>query len=216
MHIFLDESGNFTKHDDGQYFVVGTFTVGEQRRTDKKMRAWFRKKFPKKMRGQNEIKWSQSGISDELRLRTIKKIAKLDVRIRYGFLLRTNIPVDFRRKGKIESGLLYMHIIGEILKRYLPIDEKEIHIFCDKRQLKGITKQEFELAIKNQMMTLCSPGTLVHVEMIDSATNGNMQIADWIAGAMARHLEKGRLGEECYKNLKNNFLDAGIEFFATQ
>lgn len=49
--------------------------------------------------------------------------------------------------------------------------------------------------------------------MIDSTANVNIQIADWISGALARYLEKGSLGEDCFKILKNNFLDSGKEFF---
>lgn len=214
MHIFLDESGNFTKHNHEEYFVIGSFTVGDQRRTDKEFRKWFRTKFPKKMRGQSEVKWSAAGISEDLRLRTLKHIAKLDVRIKYGYLLRSRIPSSYRnKKNKIDSGVLYTNIVGEVLEQYLPTDEKEIHIFCDRRSLKGMTKQDFESAIIAKLLPYCSPDTLIQVEMIDSVTNGNMQIADWISGALARYLEKGRLGEDCYKIFKNNFLSEGKEFF---
>lgn len=48
MFIFLDESGEFTKHNDEQYFVVGSFTIGDQRRTDRSFRAWIQAKFPRK------------------------------------------------------------------------------------------------------------------------------------------------------------------------
>ena len=215
MYIFVDESGQFTKHNHEEYFVIGSFTVGNQRRTDKAFRAWLRTKFPRKMRTQSEIKWSQSGIDDELRLRTLKRIAELDVRIRYGFLLRNNIPSDYRRKGKIESGLLYTNIIGEILEQYMPINDQEVHIFCDQRPLKGMTKGSFERAIRARILPLCAPDTLIQVEMIDSSSNANMQIVDWISGAMARYLEEGNLGDKCYKILKNNFLDIGREFFST-
>lgn len=213
MYIFLDESGQFTKHNHEEYFVIGSFTVGDQRRTDKAFRSWFRTKFPKKMRNQSEVKWSQSRISDDLRLRTIKHIAKSDIRIRYGYLLRSGIPNNFRRKGKIESGLLYTGIVGEILEQYLPTNEKEIHIFCDRRHLKGMKKQDFESSIVNKLLPLCSPGTHIQVQMIDSVSNANIQIADWISGAIARYLERGKFGEEYYKILKNNFLGDGKEFF---
>lgn len=213
MYIFLDESGQFTKHNHEQYFIVGSFTVGDQRRTKKAMRSWFSTRFPRKMKTQSEIKWSASGITDNLRLRTLKHIAKLDVRVRYGFLLRKNIPSSYRRKGKIESGILYTSIIGEILEKYIPTDEKEIHIFCDRRSLKGMTKKDFEKIIKGRLLPLCPQGTLVQVEMIDSTANANMQIADWVSGALARYLEKKPLGEDFYKILKNNLLDSGTEFF---
>lgn len=214
MHIFLDESGNFKKHDHQEYFVIGSFTVGDQRRTDKAIRKWFHTKFPRVMRNQSEIKWSATGLSDDLRVRTIRHIAKLDVRIKYGFLLRNNIPSHFiNKKNKIDAGILYTNIVGEVLEQYLPTDDKEIHIFCDQRHLKGMTRQQFESAIGAHLLPFCSDGTLIQVEMIDSTSNGNMQIVDWISGALARYLEKGNLGEEYFKILKNNFTSEGKEFF---
>lgn len=214
MYIFLDESGNFTKHNHEEYFVIASFIVGDQRRTDKAFRAWCHTKFPKKMRTQSEIKWSTTGIDDKLRLRTLKYIAGLDVRIRYGFLKRINIPSTYRNKrNKIDSGTLYTNIVGEVLEKYLPTDDKEIHIFCDRRSLKGMTKRQFESSIRARLLLYCTPDTLVQVQMIDSTTNGNIQIVDWIAGAFARHLEKGRLDEECFRILKNNLLSQGQEFF---
>jgi hypothetical protein len=49
--------------------------------------------------------------------------------------------------------------------------------------------------------------------MVDSQTNRNIQIADWISGAIARYFEKGSLGEESFRILKNNFISEGKEFF---
>ena len=162
---------------------------------------------------QSEVKWSQNRISEDLRLKTLKQIAKLDVRIRYGYLLRSNIPSTYRRKGKIEAGQLYTNIIGEVLEQYLPTNDKEVHIFCDQRPLKGMIKNDFELAIKAHLLPFCSPDTLIQVEMIDSTSSCNIQIADWISGAIARYLEKGKTGNDFYKVLKNNLLDQGKEFF---
>ena len=33
--------------------------------------------------------------------------------------------------------------------------------------------------------------------MVDSTSSANIQIADWLTGAIGRRLEKKRLGEEC-------------------
>ena len=49
--------------------------------------------------------------------------------------------------------------------------------------------------------------------MIDSTSNANIQIADWISGALARYFEKGKNGNEFYKVFKNNLLGEGKEFF---
>ncbi len=215
MYIFLDESGNFTKHNHEEYFVIGSFTVGDQKRTSKGFRKWFRTKFPKKIRTQSEVKWSGSGVSDDLRLRTLKYISKLDVRIKYGYLLRSNIPSSYRnKKNKIDDGILYTNIVAEVLEQYVSTDEKEIHIFCDQRNLKGMTKQEFASSITAKLLPLCLPDTVIHIDMVDSSMNANIQIADWISGAIARYLEKGKNGDEYFKVFKNNFLSEGKEFFA--
>lgn len=213
MFIYLDESGEFTKRDHGEYFVIASFTVGDQKRTNKEFRKWFKTKFPKRMRNQSEIKWSSSGIQSELRIKTIRYIAKLDIRIRFGYFLRKNIPSSYRKKNKIESGILYTKIVSEVLEKYLPSDEKEIHIFCDRRSLKGMTRQIFEKTIKTNLLPYCSQETLIQVEMIDSTSNTNMQIVDWVAGALAFYFEDKEYGEDYYKILKNNFLSDGIEFF---
>ncbi len=215
MYIFLDESGDFTKHNHEEYFVIASFTVGNQRKTDKEFIKWFRTKFPKMMRRQSEIKWSATGISDDLRLRTLRHISRMDVRIRYGYLLRKDIPSTYKNnKSKIHSGALYTNVVAEVLEQYLPIDEKEIHIFCDQKHLKGMTKQDFESAIIARLLPYCSSRTLIQVEMIDSVENRNIQIADWIAGALFRYYEKGPNGDEYFKILKNNFLGEGKKFFS--
>jgi hypothetical protein len=92
MYIFLDESGQFTKHNDDEYFIIGSFTTGDPKRTGKRFKSWQRTRFPRKLRHQSEIKFSEVKISDKLRLRTLKMITDLDVRIKYSYLKRGNIP----------------------------------------------------------------------------------------------------------------------------
>lgn len=57
-------------------------------------------------------------------------------------------------------------------------------------------------------------GTIIQIEPIDSTTNANIQIADWISSSLARYFEKKHLGEEIYQILKNNLLkEEGKELF---
>ena len=216
MYIFLDESGQFTKNDHEKYFVIGSFTVGGPRRTAKAFRGWYRDRFPKKMRRQSEIKWSATGISDALRLRTLKFISKLDVRIRYIYLLRHNIPSEFRKKDKVKDGLLYTNIVGETLEMYLPSVDSDFRVFCDKRKLSGMTAAEFKRAIRARMLPNLPKGVVFQIETVDSTNDVNVQIADWRAGALARYLESGKLGKECYAILKDNILGEGREIFGTE
>lgn len=212
-YIFLDESGQFTKHDHEQYFVVGSFTIGEPRRTEKKFRSWCKTKFPKKMRLQNEIKFSQNNIDDKIRIRTIKHISNLDVRIRYCFLKRENIPDGYWKKKKLQSGILYTEVIGELLETYLPPSDKELRIFCDQRKLLGVTKKGFQDIISAKMLSKLPAKSICTVDMVDSAKEPNIQIADWITGSIARYLESKPLGDELFKILKNNFVGEGKELF---
>lgn len=212
-HIFLDESGQFTRRSDEKYFVIGSFTVGNPRRTEKQFRSWQRTRFPRKLRYQPEIKFSEIKIQDGLRLKTLKFIANLDVRIHFSYLAKQNIPVDYRKKDKLESGLLYTNIVGETLEMYLPITDKEFRVFCDKRHLKGIKRSEFKKILTARLLPKFSQGSLVQIEMVDSASNPNIQVADWISGAIAWYLEKKRLGNDCYRTLRNNLLGEGKELF---
>ena len=186
-HIFLDESGQFTKHNNEKYFVVASFIIGNPRRTEKKFRSWHRTKFPRKLRCQPEIKFSEIRIENNLRLKTLKFIADLDVRIYYVYLLRKNIPMDYYRKEKLQSGHLYTNIIGEALEMYLPANDLEFRVFCDKRHLKGIKRLEFKEILKARLLPQMSSNSIVQIEMIDSQQNANIQISDWIVGLNSKY-----------------------------
>lgn len=205
-YIFLDESGQFTKHNDKRYFIVGSFTIGTPRRTEKQFRVWHRTKFPRRLRYQQEIKFSEINIDDDLRLRTLKFIANLDVRIQYSYFLNKNIPDNYRKKDKLQSGHLYTEVIGKTLEMYLPTTDREFRVFCDQRHLKSIKRSAFKSILKAHLLPQLPRGTNIQIEMVDSKKNANIQIADWISGALAWYLEKKKLGDECYRILKNNLL----------
>ena len=212
-YIFLDESGQFTKHNNEEYFVVASFTVSEPRRTEKKFKGWCKTRFPKRMRGQNEIKWSTAGLTQDLRLKTLRYIAHLDVRIRFVYLLRNNIPETFTKKDKLESGLLYTHVIGEMLNMYLPIEERELRVFCDRRHLKGMKETDFNKILMAQLLPNLPKNSIIQIGMKDSTADANIQIADWIAGALSWYLEAKPSGEEYFTIFKNNILGEGKELF---
>jgi hypothetical protein len=216
MNIFLDESGQFTKHNHEEYFVIGSFTVGDIRRTSKGLRSFFSRHFPKKMRNQSEIKWSATGIPDNLRLKTLRYISNLDVRIRYIYINKNNIPEEYRSKDKLKDGLLYTNIVGELLDMYLPTQDQDFRVFCDQRRLSGMTSRDFKRMMHARVAPLISKNAVVQIETVDSAGNVNIQIADWISGALARYLEKGNLGEECFMILKENILGEGKELFSVK
>lgn len=212
--IFLDESGQFKKQFHEDYFVVGSFTVGNYRRTEKQFKSWQKSKFPKKLRYLPEIKFSKIQVSDELRIKTVKFIADLDVRIHYVFLSKNIIPYNYYRKDNLQSGVLYTNVVGELLEMYLPINDKEFRVFCDQRHLKGIKRSKFKEILRGCLLPKLPNNSNVQIEMIDSTTNTNIQIADWIVGSIAWYLEKKPLGDELFKIFKNNLLKVdGKELF---
>lgn len=213
MHIFLDETGQISKHKDSKYFIIGTFTTGDHRRIQKQFEGWRKKKFPRKLKNLSEVKFSDRGLSDELRLKTLKFISNLDVRIRYSFIELKNIPNDYNGKSGIKAGHLYTDMVYKTLESYLPITEKSFRVFCDTRNLKGLTSSEFKSIVASNLKSGLDPKTIVQIERLDSTTNTNIQIADWICGALDRHYNNKKYGTECFEIFKNNLISEGLELF---
>lgn len=212
MHIYLDESGNLTTNN-GRYFIVASFTVGNPKRIVSAFRKLQRTKFPKRLKYQSEVKFNNSKVDNKLRLRTINYLARQDIRIFYSFLSVKNIPEQYReKKGTFKTGLLYTHIIASTLELYLPTAEKEIRIFRDERPLKGVTLAEFNEHLKTSLLPKLPANTNLQIQAINSASGPGVQVADWICGALARYHEKKTLGEEFYRALKNNIV-ASEELF---
>lgn len=211
--VFIDESGPFIRCGGQSYFVVASFTVDNPRRTAKAFRTWQAAKFPKKKRFQSENKFSDSGITDNLRLRTIRFISSLDVQIHYGFFHCENISADYLFRGKVREGHVYTQIVGEILESYFPISGSEFFVFCDERTLKGMRQDEFRRQLVARLLVVAQIGSKITVQQVDSATDPNIQIADWIVGALAAFLNGKHMGKEYRDALQHNIIGNTIELF---
>lgn len=207
MYVFLDESGTFERKKD-KYFIVGSYTVGDRKRVVNGFRSFQRKKFPRILRWKSEVKFSDPRLDDKLRLKMIKHLAGLDIRIFYTFLRKKNIPLDFRKKGRLETGFLYVEIIGETLQLYTPVTDFEFRVFRDHRPLKGISKTEFNKIVERKMLPHLPAKSIFRIEARDSSGQSELQVADWICGALARYHEKKDNGEKFYALLKNNIIQA--------
>lgn len=206
MFIYLDESGNLTKNN-GKYFIVGSFTVGDPKRIAKAFRKWQKSKFPRKLKRQAEVKFSNSSLDDKLRLSTLKFLAKEDVRIFYTFLKKRNIPKEYLKKGKVhETGLLYVEIVASTLELYKPHTDPELRIIRDQRTLKGVNVGMFEEILTTRLLPKLPAKVLFRIQAVDSTSTVNVQVADWICGALARYYEGKTMGEEFYGALKTNIV----------
>lgn len=205
MYIFIDESGNF---NEGQkpYFVIGGFITNNPKKTAKLFRKWQHIKFPKKIRYKNEVKFTDTGLSEKLKLKTIEYFSKQDLRLFYVFLNKNNIPLEYRKKKGMESGYLYAEIFAEALHSLLPTSDLEFRIFRDQRHLKKLSQSEFNKIIKLDLLPSLPVKSVFQIEAIDSISNTNIQIADWICGALFRYYNQGKNGEEFFLLLKNNIV----------
>ncbi len=210
--IFLDESGQFQKHTKGMYFVIGSFLVSDPRRTGKRFFAWRQAKYPRKMAIQSEIKYSDNHIHPDLKRKTVQFLGKLNLCIRYSYLNVENIPLEFRDGSALLEGHLYAHVVAATLAMYFPIVDQHIFIYCDQRQLKNLSREEFVTIVRTHLLPLADKNTQLFVEMVDSTSNINIQIADWLAGAIAAYHNQKPLGEECMEHLKNS-IAGSKEFF---
>lgn len=207
MYVYLDESGNLTGKS-GKYFIVGSYTVGDPRRIGNSFRKWKTSKFPRKLKDQAEIKFNDPHIGDELRLKTIRYLAKQDIRIFYTYLKRKNIPEEYRKKGRInEPGLLYAEIVRATLELYLPATEPEFSVVRDQKTLERMSVQRFHETLKTSLLPKLPPKTLLNIQAVDSTTSPQVQVADWICGALARYHEDKPLGEKLYAALKRNIVE---------
>jgi len=212
-YIFIDESGQYKKYYHKSYFVIAAFSVVDPKISAKRFRSWCRDHFPRKMRDQNEIKWSTSSIDYNLRLRTLKIISKLDMSINFVYLHYRNIPVNYYRKGKLLSGLLYTDMIHTLLVPYLKTNSPDIRIFCDQRELGDISLVEFRKVLETSLAKTIKIRTGLQIDMVNSTSNVNIQIADWIVGAIASYLEKEVNGRQFYGIISGHIIQSKKDFF---
>lgn len=210
MFILLDESGDFFKKDD--YFVVGGFVTDNPKRTAKAFRKWQQGKFKKQLRYRTEVKFTDTRLTDKLRAQTLQHFIKQDIRIFYTYLGTKNIPAEYRRKGRIETGKLYTNIVVHTIGFVLPSKQTEVSVMIDPRQLKNITGAEFRDTVKSSIVFQLPKGAAVYVTTPDSTTNVNIQIADWICGALYQYHIGKKAGAQFYEILKEHIIKQE-EFF---
>lgn len=191
-YIYIDESGNLIKNDKNTYIVICSFSTYDYIFTQKKIIAWFKNKLNKK--GIQEIKWSDRYISDAFRLKTLKYMLSLCIHIQYSYQKNLNIPIKYFSKYGLETGKLYTDLVIKTIEKYDIKDKTNIYVFCDKVSLKNIKTGYFIKFVEDYFSLKYNKK--IHVQMIHSYENPNIQIADWIAGAVHRFLRKGRLWME--------------------
>lgn len=89
-----------------------------------------------------------------------------------------------------------------------PTTELEFRVFRDKRHLRKISQDKFNETLKLYLLPKLPAKSLSQIDAVDSGTNPNIQIADWICGALFRYYNKRRNGDKFFAILKNNIISA--------
>ncbi|MCX6789347.1 MAG: DUF3800 domain-containing protein [Candidatus Gribaldobacteria bacterium] len=208
MYIFIDESGDLCGKQS-EFFVVGGFITNDPRRTARVFRKWRKTKFTnKKLRYRTELKFSDTRLAEEMRLKTLGNLAQSDIRIFYVFFKVKNIPENYHNKKGVETGLLYTEIVEQALRFLLPTGDLEFRVYRDFRQLKGVSQAKFNELLKIGLSPNLSKKAVVQLEAVNSANNTNIQIADWICGALFRYYNKGKNGDRYFSLFKNSIVVA--------
>jgi hypothetical protein len=111
---------------------------------------------------------------------------------------------------------LYTQILGEILEAYFPIVDPIFSVRCDQRRLKGLKQKEFIEILRARLLPIAPTNSLIDIKQVDSTTDVNIQIADWIVGALAAQLNNKSLGAKYHDILKENIIGSPIELFKTE
>lgn len=214
MFVYLDESGDFYggKGAVDNFFIVGGFVTGDPKRIARAFQKWRQKKFPKRIRYKSEVKFSDTDVTEKLRVETLQFLAEQDIRIFYTFLDTKNIPPQYRKKKRVDGGLLYTELVAQTLNLLLPSTEQEFRIYRDHRHLVGVSQAQFNEIITVSLLTNLPAKTLIQIDAVDSTTNVNIQVADWICGAVSHYHHKKQHGDDYFAVVKNSIV-ASKEIF---
>lgn len=210
--IFVDESGQLI-NSQRRYFVVAAFLTKNPRKTAKRFRAWHHSRFPRSVLHQSEVKFSNKNVDHKLRLKTLKFICSLNINIQYSYVFPPNIPSIYFHKGTMKSGHVYNEIVGTTLERFVDYTGMNFLAYCDKRHLRDFSESDFRKTIQTRIAPHMAGNSLIRITMVDSQQYSNIQIADWIVGAIAAYINESDYGDEYMDILQSNLLGSGNELF---
>ena len=72
--------------------------------------------------------------------------------------------------------------------------------------MKGIVVSEFNNRLKDRLLPGLPNKITIQIQAMDSTMNPQIQVADWVCGAIARYHEQKPRGEECFNILRNNIV----------
>jgi hypothetical protein len=188
VSLFLDESGGFGRSPRSPRHIVAAGLSTTDPFHIRRLVRKANRKFGPRERRLGELKFRTA--SQGLRMRMIQGIADSDVTIAYAASCTND------RRGTPISGQellitsLFEDVVGALARES---SVRRTSIVVDRRRVRDNVRCDFDRRLKDAAMR-CHPGLfppVVTVTHLDSQTSEGLQAADFVAGAMFQHLERG-------------------------
>lgn len=210
-YIYLDEAYNLTPGARNQLIVFGGFGTTEPKKIVKAYKKIRRFNLKHRQIGA-EIKSNDAIAIKKLIPKMFKILVGLDIVI---YIIRQDkkiIPVKYWQKNKLNYEQLYLDLlINSLVNTWSLTERNQVSVILDSFQTKLIPKDEMIKKVRfafNQKY----PNKFFKMRFMNSATDFNLQIADFIVGAYLRSFRDGpdlsdfRFGEGLRLNIVVNIL----------
>ena len=204
INFISDESGSFTI-DAKDYFVLVLLSTKDIKDLKILLRKTKKAKLSKRERRKStEIKASLA--TDKFKKYFYTRLQALtSVKIYILFLQMRDIPLHMRKK----EGLIYLRMMQALLKLAKVEKFHIINLTLDKRTLKGISREAFDLALQEEFGGSFKKQRFFCVHHVDSTESYMVQIADFVAHAAYQKYQRHNLKWHAYiKNLIETEINA--------
>lgn len=180
-HIYLDESYNLSPSATHPLFVLGGFGTPNPKTVAREYKR-IRKRFLKRKQIGFEIKSFDKIALTKLIPHVFSALTSIDVVI---YILRQDkkhIPFEYFTKNALNYEKLHVQLLTRLLKDVWNLDQYDaISVTIDKFQTKTSKKKIIESACGECQSKY--PHKKMNIQFTDSASDLNLQIADFIVGS---------------------------------
>jgi hypothetical protein len=203
MHIYVDESGNLIgPKEQKRTFLVGALRAEDNRAIRKLFEQAKRYALPKGQRHLTEIKASWA--PDRFRQRILCGLSELDVEIHLFVCRAERLPWELRG----HEGLVYLHLVREAVSSCLTEEVHVTHVVIDKRQLHGISREDFDLHLRVALALSLPANARLKIIHRDSTIDPGLQAIDYVCWATFQKWQ--RSDPAWYALIDNRVVTRGI------
>lgn len=184
--MILDESGDlgFSPNSSGKFVVAVTIVheTGDIARLAKRVRNRSRKR-----RWREELKFNNS--EDPMRMFVLEGVAKMDCQIYWTSFDKDRIPMHLRDDKNLLYRMACEEVFREAIKR---TPDRDIHVVIDKRYSKRGERDRSDQHLRSVIAENHAGNfiPMVRISQCDPFMSSELQVHDFIVGAIFQHLER--------------------------